>query len=178
LAGFWLLVAMLQLQPYWWQPEHIAQAIQGVEDLVTLNGMLVSPSLHWFADAASGRETVINLSLILLSLGLAFGLIVVKKDLWLRSLLLLSILFSLLIWWITEAFGMIFTGMATDVNSGPLLILVALACWPTVRSIVAIGSRNTTPAIPSALRTKETRELTFDRSNASSPHDGHGSSRG
>jgi hypothetical protein len=162
LAGFWLLAALLQLQPYWWQPEHIAQAIQGVEGLGTLSGMLVSPSLQWLADAASGRETAINLSLILLSLGLAFGLIIVKKGRLFRSLLLLSILLSLLIWWATEAFGMIFTGMATDVNSGPLVILVALACWPVARSF-ALGMRSNAPAIPSLPRTKETVELTIDR---------------
>jgi hypothetical protein len=161
LVGFWLLAALLQFQPYWWQPEHISQAIQGVEVPGTLNGVLVSPSLHWFAEAASGRETAINLFLILLSLGLALGLIVVKKDRWLRSLLLLSILFSLLIWWATEAFGMVFTGMATDVNSGPLLILVALACWPAAR-LVALEERNTAP-IPSLPRTKKTVELNINR---------------
>ncbi|HEX6108353.1 MAG TPA: hypothetical protein VFZ02_02985, partial [Ktedonobacteraceae bacterium] len=161
LAGFWLLAALLQFQPYWWQPEHISQAIQGVEVPGTLSGVLVSSSLHWFAEVASGRETLINLFLILLSLGLALGLIVVKKDRWLRSLLLLSILFSLLIWWATEAFGMVFTGMATDVNSGPLLILVALACWPAAR-LVALEERNTAP-IPSLPRTMEAIELTIDR---------------
>lgn len=150
LAGFWLLAALLQLQPYWWQPEHIAQAIQGVEGPGTLNGVLVSPSLQWLTGATSGRETAINLSLILLSLGLALGLIMVKKGRWLRSLLLLSILLSLLIWWATEAFGMIFTGMATDVNSGPLLILVALVCWPVARSL-ALEMLDTAP-IPSLSR--------------------------
>lgn len=155
LAGFWLLAAFLQLQPYWWQPEHIAQAIQGAEGPGTLSDVLVSPSLHWFADAASSREMAVNLSLILLSLGLALGLIVVKKGRWLRSLLLLSILFSLLIWWATEAFGMVFTGMATDVNSGPLLILVALVCWPVARPL-ALGKRNTSPAIPTLPHTRET----------------------
>ena len=161
LAGFWLLAALLQFQPYWWQPEHISQAIQGVEVPGTLSGVLVSPSLHWFADVASGRETLINLFLILLSPGLAIGLIVVQKGRWLRSLLLLSILFSLLIWWATEAFGMVFTGMATDVNSGPLLILVALACWPDAR-FVALEKRNTAP-LPSLPRMKETIELSIDR---------------
>jgi hypothetical protein len=161
LAGFWLLAALLQLQPYWWQPEHISQAIQGVEVPGTLSSVLVGPSLHWFAEVASGREMLINLFLILLSLGLAIGLIGVQNRRWLRSLLLLSILFSLLIWWATEAFGMVFTGMATDVNSGPLLILMALVCWPDA-SLVALEKRNTAP-IPSLPRTKETIELTIDR---------------
>ena len=75
------------------------------------------------------------------------------KGLWLRLLLLISILLSLLIWWFTEAFGMIFTGMATDVNSGPLLILVALACWPMAKSL-ALEMRNTAP-VPALPRRQE-----------------------
>jgi len=38
---------------------------------------------------------------------------------------------SLLFWYSTEAFGMIFTGMATDFNSGLLVVVLALACMPT-----------------------------------------------
>jgi hypothetical protein len=56
---------------------------------------------------------------------------------------------------------MVFIGMATDVNSGPLLILVALVCWPDAR-FVALEKRNTAP-IPSLPRTKETIGLSIDR---------------
>src|SRR5579875_1094773 len=44
--------------------------------------------------------------------------------------LIASIVVSAIIWYFTEAFGMIFTGMATDFNSGLLLVVMALACWP------------------------------------------------
>ena len=35
---------------------------------------------------------------------------------------------SLLLWWATEGCGLVLTGSATDLNSGPLLVIVALAC--------------------------------------------------
>ena len=37
---------------------------------------------------------------------------------------------GLVIWVVGEAFGMILAGGATDPNSGPLLVLLALAYWP------------------------------------------------
>jgi hypothetical protein len=42
---------------------------------------------------------------------------------------------SVIIWYFSEAFGMILTGMATDFNSGLLLVVMALAVWPRVSAI-------------------------------------------
>jgi hypothetical protein len=47
-----------------------------------------------------------------------------------RPVLTLSIILALAIWVIGENFGGILTGQATDPNTGPLLVLVALAFWP------------------------------------------------
>jgi hypothetical protein len=47
-----------------------------------------------------------------------------------RVVLGLAIVLSALIWVIGQALGMILTTGATDPNSGPLLILLALAYWP------------------------------------------------
>ena len=41
-----------------------------------------------------------------------------------------SIILAAAIWVIGENFGGILTGQATDPNTGPLLVLVALAFWP------------------------------------------------
>lgn len=35
--------------------------------------------------------------------------------------------------WLAEAFGGIFTGYGTDPGSGPILMLIAVACWPSFR---------------------------------------------
>ncbi len=47
-----------------------------------------------------------------------------------RPLLSLSLLLAGAIWVTAQDFGGIFTGRATDPNSGPLLLLVVLAYWP------------------------------------------------
>ena len=47
-----------------------------------------------------------------------------------RPALVLAVVLALFIWVAGEDFGGILTGHATDPNSGPLLILLAAACWP------------------------------------------------
>ena len=65
--------------------------------------------------------------------GLAIGLAVVPRE-HLRPLLAVTIVLGLLLWVATQGFGLILTGAATDPNSGPLVVLMALACWPILRA--------------------------------------------
>ena len=46
-----------------------------------------------------------------------------------RPALLLAVIAALVIWATGEDFGTVFSGSATDVNTGPLLVLIALAYW-------------------------------------------------
>lgn len=131
LAGFCGLAAVLQLQPYWWQAHQISQAITAMEGRGTLNGAIFGSSLQWLARVTNQGEIILNISLVVVALGLAAGLAHVRPER-IRPLLVGSILLSLLLWWATEACDQLFTGAATDVNSGPLLILMALVCWPMV----------------------------------------------
>jgi hypothetical protein len=55
-----------------------------------------------------------------------------------RVALGLAILLSLAIWVFGETLGSLFSNQGTDVNSGPLLILIAAAYWPL----------RTRPAVP------------------------------
>jgi hypothetical protein len=48
-----------------------------------------------------------------------------------RAALLLAIVFAVVIWVAAQALGGILASGATDPNSGPLLVLLALAYWPT-----------------------------------------------
>lgn len=48
-----------------------------------------------------------------------------------RVVLVVAIVLAAFIWVVGEAFGNLFTAQATDVNSGPLLALLALTYWPT-----------------------------------------------
>ena len=61
-----------------------------------------------------------------------------------KATLVLAIVVAAVIWVFGEALGAILACGATDSNSGPLLILLALAYWP-VRTTVAAPAR-TSPA--------------------------------
>ena len=136
LAGFWFLAALLQLQPYWWGSGQISQTLSGLVGLGGLNGFLVDPILQGLSNATATAEIPTNIALIVIFLGLGVALSVVKEER-LRPVLIASIIVSLVIWWGAQGFGMILTGMATDFNSGLLLVIMALACWPRVQHVHA-----------------------------------------
>ena len=48
-----------------------------------------------------------------------------------RAAVVLAIVVAVAIWVVGENFGMILAGSATDPNSGPLLVLLAIAYWPS-----------------------------------------------
>jgi hypothetical protein len=58
-----------------------------------------------------------------------------------RATLILAIVVSALLWVVGEGMGAIFTGQATDVNTGPLLVLLAAAYWPKAASDRAAPDR-------------------------------------
>ncbi len=140
LAGFWLFAALLQLQPAWWQPGRISQTIGSLVGMGGLNGALVDPILQGLSDLTIHSETPLNLALIGVFLALFLALAVVKQE-QLRPALLASIVVSVAIWSFTQAYGGILSGMATDFNSGLLLIVLALACWPKVPVLRAARAR-------------------------------------
>jgi hypothetical protein len=65
-----------------------------------------------------------------------------------RLVLGLAVALSLVLWVIAQGLGEILAGGATDPNSGPLLILLALAYWPARRRAAAPVSR---PAVATAV---------------------------
>jgi len=134
LAGFWFFAAALQLQPNWWQPGQISQAIGAMVGQGGLNNVLVDPVLQQISNITASSEVALNIALIVVFLALGIGLAVVKEE-QLRLFLIASMVVSVIIWYLSQAFGMILTGMATDFNSGLLVVLMALACWPKVMSL-------------------------------------------
>ncbi len=129
LAGFWIFAALLQLQPFWWQPGQISETMGDLIGQGGLNTVLVDPLLQALSPVTASLEIPLNCALIVAFLGLGVALTVARQG-HLRYLLGISIALSIMLWWGTQAFGLIFTGMATDFNSGLLLVLMALACWP------------------------------------------------
>jgi hypothetical protein len=140
LSGFWFFAALLQLQPNWWQPGQISQAIGAMVGQGGLNSVLVDPVLTQLSNATASIEIPLNIVLIVVFLALGIGLAVVKQE-QLRPFLIASIVASVVFWYGSEAFGMILTGMATDFNSGLLVVVIALACWPKVKALRAVRAR-------------------------------------
>jgi hypothetical protein len=149
-AGFWIFAALLQLQPYWWQSGQIAQEVSGLASPGTLSGIIIDPTLKWLSGWTNGVEVPVNIALVVVFLALGVG-IFLSSFARLRPWLVASIIVSLIVWWFNQALGMILTGMATDPNSGPLLILIALCCWPVIQSVHASAQQKPTDASDSEL---------------------------
>lgn len=55
-AGFWIFAALLQLQPYWWQPEQISQIIGDMIGQGGFNRFLVDPILQQFSTTTTSLD--------------------------------------------------------------------------------------------------------------------------
>ncbi len=135
LAEFWFLAAMMQLQPFWWQSGQISQAIGGMSGQGGWNSLFVDPVLNWLSQRTGSTEIQLNIALILVFIGLGAGMLMVKNER-ARWPLALSVVISFVVWWGAQGFGMIFTGVATDFNSGLLVIVMTLACWPRAHHLM------------------------------------------
>jgi hypothetical protein len=120
----WGSLAYLAVQPGMWS----AAAMRG-----TFTG-LASGEPPWLAAmnnafaAAFGQHATI----VAIALATAFAL-AGAGILWpatARPALVLAAALAVFIWVAGEDFGGILTGHATDPNTGPLLVLLAAACWP------------------------------------------------
>ena len=156
LAGFWFFAALLQLQPNWWHPGQISQSIGAMVGQGGLNTVLVDPLLRQVSNATANIETPLNIASIGVFLALGIGLAVVKQE-QLRPFLIASIVVSVVFWYCSEAFGMILTGMATDFNSGLLVVVIALAVWPKARTL------HTSARAQIARELQETEEKTMQQ---------------
>jgi hypothetical protein len=96
---------------------------------------LLSPSPGWLADANSWFSGVSAAHALTVTFGLAVLELAVGVG-WLfdrsrpRTWLALGIALSLFYWVVFQQLGGIFTPDATDLNLGPLVVLLALAAWP------------------------------------------------
>jgi hypothetical protein len=106
-----------------------AQGLHGM-----LSGM-ASGEPGWLAsldrDAASllaGQGAVTSVVLAVVLAAVAVGVYGPAPAV--RAAVLLAVVVAVVIWVVGENFGAILAGSATDPNSGPLLVLLAIAYWP------------------------------------------------
>ncbi len=105
---------------------------QGVQSIIeTANagqpGWLAAIDRH-AASAVANQGLTVAIVVAIACLAIAGGVFLGRVAA--RATLVLLILMALVIWVVGENFGMILAGGATDPNSGPLLVLMALAYWP------------------------------------------------
>ena len=125
-SGFWLLSAVLFLFPANRAADSVSSSITG----------MASGEPSWYARAltdvgngfgsAGATQTWV---LALLSVLIALGPLLVRRY---EPFLAVGGLLALLFWLTGQGLGGILTGSGTDPNTGPLIIILALAMVPTV----------------------------------------------
>ena len=92
---------------------------------------------HYFASHGAGTAVALAVVCVLIAAA------VLLPAAFLRVGVAAAIVVALVIWVLTQNFGMILAGGATDPNSGPLIVVLALAYWPL---------RRTEPSPPTAAK--------------------------
>jgi len=121
----WLSLAYFALTPANRAPQAVSGMISGME----------SGNPGWLAALDRGAASLVSGQGLAASVALAVAFLLVAAGVYLpapaaRATLVLAIVVALVIWVFGEAFGMIIAGGATDPNSGPLFVLLALSYWP------------------------------------------------
>jgi hypothetical protein len=111
-------------------------ANRGPQDLHDLVAGMASGEPGWIRSMDSGIATLLNhhgaeVSVVLAVLGVAIAIAIFIPSI-VRPALLVALIFSLAVW-LVQDFGAILTSQGTDVNSGPLIALLAWAYWPVGR---------------------------------------------
>jgi hypothetical protein len=109
-----------------------SRTAQGLHDMIA--GM-ADGEPAWLASADRGAAGVLARQGLPASIALAVVLAAIAVGIFLpapgaRVAVGLAVAVSLVIWFVGQDLGEILAGNATDVNSGPLLALIALAYWP------------------------------------------------
>jgi hypothetical protein len=131
----WLSLAYFALLPANRAPQALNGMIAGME----------SGEPGWLAALDRGAASLLAHHGLSASIVLAAALVVIAAGVYLpsptaKATLVLAIVAATVIWVIGEDFGGILAGGATDPNSGPLLILLALTYWP-VRATATAPTR-------------------------------------
>jgi hypothetical protein len=139
----WGSMAVLQLLP-------VNRAPQGVHDDITA---MAAGEPHWLAALVNATGSLTAHRGLAFSIGLAvvFGLLALGVYLpppAVRVTVSLAVLVGLVIWIPGQAFGGILAGGMTDPNSGPLLVLIALAYW---RPRLAAQEAPTAPSMETSM---------------------------
>lgn len=128
LAVTWLLDAALQYQPFMFGNGFVAQVLRPAQ----------AGNPHLFAGPATAAARLISSDLVVTNAAFAtIQLVLAAGLLWrrtVRAALVVSIAWSLAVWWLGEGAGGVVTGSATPVTGAPgaviLYAFLAVLVWP------------------------------------------------
>jgi hypothetical protein len=102
------------------------------------------------AHALGNGGTSVAVGAAVLSFVIGFGPLIARRP---TIFLIAGVAMALDFWVLGEAFGQIFSGMATDPNTGPLLVLLALAIYPAGVAVRATAREPLSPTFTAGTRT-------------------------
>jgi hypothetical protein len=124
-AVLWLSLAYFALTPDNRAPQGVNGMIAGME----------SGEPVWLQDLQKGAASLVGGQGLATSIILVIALVLIAVGVYrpagiAKATLVLAIVVAAVIWVFAQALGGVLAGGGTDVNSGPLLALLALAYWP------------------------------------------------
>ena len=140
LGLFWLLDGGLQFQSFMYSRGFISM----LTGMTAGQPAWLASSVNWAAHTASHNLTVFNTMFALVQVAIGLGLLYRRT---VPFALALSVVWSLIVWWFGEAFGMLFMTMASPLTGAPgavsLYGLLALVAWPNGRPGGLLGVNGT-----------------------------------
>jgi hypothetical protein len=140
LGLIWLLDGALQFQSFMYSNGFI----QMLTHMVSGQPHWLASSMNWAASIAAKDLTVFNTLFALTQVFIGLGILYRPT---VKPALAASFGWALVVWWVGEAFGMLFMNMANPLTGAPgavlLYALIGLMVWPVDRPGGLLGVRGT-----------------------------------
>ena len=138
LGLLWLLDGGLQFQPFMYSTDWIGQ----LSSMRAGQPAWLASPIGWATSLAGAHLAVWNTMFALVQAGIGLGLLSRRT---VKAALAASLVWAAIVWWLGEAFGMLFTGTADPLTGAPgavaLYALIALVAWPNGRPGGLLGDR-------------------------------------
>lgn len=123
LGCWWLLGALLQAAPAWWRRHTLSTAIRA--NLVVTPSSWRTLPIQWLVHQAASHPAAVNAALAAAMLAVGASSLLGRSP-WAVAP---AGAWALLLWWWGENLGGLLGGIATDPNTGPLWLLLAVSAW-------------------------------------------------
>jgi hypothetical protein len=122
----WVGFAALNLLPTNLTPNGVHDSVAGMGDG---QPTWVTALVDGFANLTAHHGSAYSIAGAIIMALVGLGILLPAR--WTRIAVIAALIVSAFIWVVGQALGAVVGGQSTDVNSGPLLALIALAYWPS-----------------------------------------------